>query len=50
MSKHITFGLFEPIDISGQTLANNLIELLDNYASRRKIIAYVKDEYLIRTL
>jgi len=25
-------------------LAKNLIELLDNYASRRKIIAYVKDE------
>jgi hypothetical protein len=25
-------------------LAKNLIKLLDNYASRRKIIAYVKDE------
>jgi len=25
-------------------LAKNLIELLDNYALRRKIIAYVKDE------
>ncbi len=42
--KHITLGLFEPIDISGQTLAKNLIELLDSYASRKKIIVYVKDE------
>jgi hypothetical protein len=37
-------SLFEPIDISGQILAKTLIELLDNYALRRKIIAYVKDE------
>jgi hypothetical protein len=42
--KHITLGLFKPIDISGQALAKNLIKLLDNYALRRKIIAYVKDE------
>jgi hypothetical protein len=40
----ITPGLFEPIDNSGQTLAKNLIELLDNCALRRKIIGYVKDE------
>jgi hypothetical protein len=28
----------------GQTLAKNLIELLDNYALKWKIIVYVKDE------
>jgi len=27
-----------------QTLANNLIKLLDQYGLRNKIIAYVKDE------
>ncbi len=42
--KHIIFGLFEPIDTIGQTLAKNLTKLLDNYALRRKIITYVKDE------
>jgi hypothetical protein len=42
--KHITLGLFEPIDISGQTLAKNLTKLLDNYALKRKIIAYVNNE------
>jgi hypothetical protein len=42
--KHITLGLFEPTNISGQTLAKNLIELLDSYASRKKTIIYVKDE------
>ncbi len=42
--KHITFGLFEPIDTNGQTLVKKLTELLDNYALRKKIIAYVKDE------
>jgi len=42
--KHITFGLFELIDSIRQTLAKNLIELLDSYALRTKIIVYVKDE------
>ncbi len=42
--KQITFGLFEPINPNGQTLAKKLIELLDNYALKRKNIAYVKDE------
>jgi len=42
--KHIIFGLFEPIDTTGQTLAKKLTKLLDNYALRRKIIIYVKDE------
>jgi len=42
--KHITLGLFEPTDITRQTSAKKLIKLLDNYALRRKIIVYVKDE------
>jgi hypothetical protein len=41
---HITFGLFELIDISGQTLASNLTKLLNTYELRRKIGVYVKDE------
>ncbi len=35
---------FEPTNVSGQTLAKKLLELLDNYASRKIIIVYVKDE------
>jgi hypothetical protein len=31
---------------SGQTLARSLIELLDKYGLRKKIIVYVKDEGL----
>jgi len=42
--KHITVGLFEVIDIRGQTLDKNLTKLLDIYGLRRKIVAYVKDE------
>ncbi len=42
--KHITFGLFEPINTIGQTLAKMLTKLLDNYTLRRNIIIYVKDE------
>jgi hypothetical protein len=38
------FGLFESIHIIGQTLVKNFIELLDNYALRKKNIVYVKDE------
>jgi len=38
--------LFEVIETSGQTLARSLIELLDKYGWKRKIIAYVKDEGL----
>jgi hypothetical protein len=40
----IPTNLFEPIDINGQTLAKKLTKLLDNYALRRKIIAYVNNE------
>jgi hypothetical protein len=42
--KHVTFGLFEAAKTIGQALAKNLIELLDAYGLRNKIIAYVKDE------
>jgi hypothetical protein len=36
--------LFETTKTIGQTLATNLIELLNQYRLRKKIIAYVKDE------
>jgi hypothetical protein len=42
--KHVTLGLFEATKTIGQMLAKNLIELLDAYGLRNKIIAYVKDE------
>jgi len=42
--KQITIGLFEAIEITRQTLANNLTKLFDQYGLRNKIIAYVKDE------
>jgi len=42
--KHITLGLFEPTNTTRQTLAKKMIELLDSYALRIKIITYVKDE------
>jgi hypothetical protein len=42
--KHVTLGLFEATKIIGQALARNLIELLDAYGLRNKIVAYVKDE------
>jgi hypothetical protein len=42
--KPVTLGLFEAAKTIGQTLVKNLIELLDAYGLRNKIIAYVKDE------
>jgi hypothetical protein len=36
--------LFEAIEIIGQTLANNLTSLFNQYGLRRKIIVYVKNE------
>jgi hypothetical protein len=41
--KHIIIGLFEVINIKGQTLGKNLTKLLDIY-ELKKIVAYVKDE------
>jgi hypothetical protein len=42
--KYFTLSLFETAKITGQALARNLIELLDAYGLKNKIIAYVKDE------
>jgi hypothetical protein len=42
--KHITLGLFEATNISGQTLVRNLIELLNTNELKKKNVAYVKDE------
>jgi hypothetical protein len=36
--------LFKIIKTIRQTVTNNLTKLLDQYGSRNKIIAYVKDE------
>ncbi len=36
--------MFEVIKIIGQVLVRNLIDLLDAYGLRNKLIAYVKDE------
>ncbi len=44
IGRQSTLGLFEPTNTSGQTLAKRLTKLLDNYAMKRKIIAYVKNE------
>jgi hypothetical protein len=42
--KYVTLGLCEAAKITGQALARNLIELLDAYDLKNKIITYVKDE------
>jgi hypothetical protein len=42
--KHVTIGLFEATKTTSQTLAKNLIKLLDKHGLRKKIIVYVKDE------
>jgi hypothetical protein len=39
-SKHVTFGLFEATEITWQALLRNLIELLNAYGLKNKIIAY----------
>jgi 5'-3' exonuclease len=45
LPKHVTIDLlFEGIEIIGQTLARSLIELLNKYGLKKKIIVYVKDE------
>jgi type IV pilus biogenesis protein CpaD/CtpE len=43
-SQHITIRLFEANETIGQAMARNLIELLDQYNLRKKIVAYVKDK------
>ncbi len=42
--KQVIIGLFKATKTIGQTLANNLTKLLDQYGLRNIIIAYVKDE------
>jgi hypothetical protein len=42
--KHITIKFFEAFNTFGYTLAKDLIELLDKYDLRKKIIPYVKNE------
>ncbi len=41
---YISLGLFEATNTHGQTLAINLIELLDSHEFKKKIVTYVKDE------
>jgi hypothetical protein len=48
--KHITLGLVEATNISRQTLAINLIQILDTYESKRRIVIYAKDEGSNQTL
>jgi hypothetical protein len=48
--KHITLGIFEPTNFMNQTLARKLIELLDNYALKRKILLMSRMRDLISTL
>jgi hypothetical protein len=45
--KHVKIGLFETIEIIGQTLTKSLTKLLEKYGLRQKIIAYVKYEGFI---
>jgi hypothetical protein len=42
--KHVTIGLFQVVNTYDKTLAKNLIELLEKYNLRKKIIAYVKSK------
>jgi hypothetical protein len=42
--KHVASDLFERTTKRRHALAQNLIELLDKYALRRKNISYVQDE------
>ncbi len=42
--KQVTLSLFEVVEIIRQVLVRNLIELLDAYGLRNKIITYVKDQ------
>jgi hypothetical protein len=41
-TKQVIFGLFEVVEIVGETLARNFINLLDAYGLKNKIITYVR--------
>ncbi len=40
--KHVTIGLFEATKITGQALVKSLIELLDKYGLKKKILLMSK--------
>ncbi len=42
--QHIIIGLFKTNETTRQVMARNLIELLDQYDLKKKIVAYVKDK------
>lgn len=42
--KHVTLSLFEATNTTRHALARNLIDLLNVYGLKNKIISYVKDE------
>ncbi len=42
--KHVTIGLFKATKTTSLAMVRSLIELLDKYGLRKKIITYVKDE------
>ncbi len=44
LSQHIIIGLFKANETTKRALARNLIELLDQYDLRKKIVTYVKGE------
>jgi hypothetical protein len=41
-AKHATFGVFEVTNITKQTLAINLIEMLSKCELKKKIVTYVR--------
>ncbi len=45
--KQVTFDLFEIAKTTKQMLAKNLIDLLDAYGLKNKVITYLKDEVQI---
>jgi hypothetical protein len=42
--KNVTFGFFEATNISSQILAIKLINTLEKYNLKKKLVAYVKGE------
>jgi hypothetical protein len=42
--KHVTIGLFETIETTGQALAKSLTKLLEKHGLMKKIVACIKDE------
>jgi hypothetical protein len=49
--KHVMIGLFEVIEIKCQAMAMKLRALLNRYGSKKKFLAYMKDEGVnLRTL